>query len=142
MRADRLPLAERFWHHVRKCALDGCWEWHGAIARGYGHISEGGRRGRARSAHRVSWELHHGPIPSSLYICHRWDNRRCVRPDHLFLGTHADNMRDMLAKGRHIPHLGEVNGRAKLTRADVVAIRSRWRSGVGLSIIREWEPHT
>lgn len=91
----RRPAEDRFWEKVQKG--DGCWEWRGVLQRGYGilHVD-----GRAIRAHRLSWELHNGPIPPSLYACHRCDNPKCVRPDHIFLGTHGDNMADAHQKGR------------------------------------------
>lgn len=82
----------------------GCWEWQGALTRaGYGVLRVGNKQvGTARNlyAHRVSWELASGPIKKGLFVCHKCDNPRCVRPDHLFLGTHEENMIDMDRKGR------------------------------------------
>lgn len=89
-------LATRFWAKVEKG--DGCWNWTAANVRGYGRISINNRMFRA---HRVSYEMHRGPIPEGLEICHRCDNPRCVRPDHLFVGTRSDNIRDRVAKGLH-----------------------------------------
>lgn len=121
----RKPLEERFWLHVRK--TDRCWIWTAQVnTEGYGVTSE---RHVGLYAHRVSWEIAHPnePIPSGFYICHHCDNRRCVRPDHLFLGTNSDNQLDAKRKGR-LP-LGEYRPAAKLTARDVVEIRSRYRVG-------------
>lgn len=120
----RVPIAERFWEKVRKS--DGCWEWTGAMAYGYGRIGVAPGVSPA-PAHRVSWELHHGPLAPGAVVCHRCDNRRCVRPDHLFIGSQADNMRDMHAKGRHA--YGERDGTAKLTEAEAREIIRRYRLG-------------
>lgn len=92
------PLEDRFWVKVRKS--DGCWEWTAASKQGgYGKIAVGRR---LMLAHRVSWELANGPIPDGLLVCHTCDNPPCVRPDHLFLGTQTDNMRDAVRKNRGI----------------------------------------
>lgn len=86
----------RFWEHVQKS--DGCWEWQGARdGGGYGYFSSGSGRVRA---HRFSYTLANGPIPDGLYVCHTCDNPPCVRLDHLWLGTRADNNRDRDRKGR------------------------------------------
>ena len=126
------PLADRFWPKVRKS--DGCWEWTAAITnKGYGMLGgPGGAAGRKLTAHRISWELHCGPVPQGLCVLHRCDNRRCVRPEHLFLGTFQDNTADMFAKGRNGPGgpLGERASSAKLTADAVVAIRAAAAAGV------------
>lgn len=115
-------VEERFWQKVDKAAPNGCWEWTGSLhSKGYGQMS-GSRRGdRPLKCHRVSWELHRGPVPDGLQVLHRCDNRRCVNPDHLFLGTAGDNSRDMVNKGR--VSRGERHPFAKLTAADVTELR-------------------
>jgi hypothetical protein len=91
------PLSERFWAKVQKTAT--CWLWTGARTRsGYGKIGQMG--GNPQDTHRVSWELHNGAIPDGLLVCHHCDVKLCIRPDHLFLGTHLDNARDYHAKRR------------------------------------------
>lgn len=91
-------LAERFWSLVDRSDPDGCWTWTASTIGGYGRLKVSGRQERA---HRVSWVLANGPIPSDLLVLHRCDVRTCVRPDHLWLGTAQDNVRDMIAKGRN-----------------------------------------
>ena len=126
-RARRRPIAERFWPKVAKG--DGCWEWTGHRLEGYGRITEGGDNGKELGAHRVSWEIHFGPIPDGLSVLHHCDNPPCVRPNHLFLGTTRDNAKDMGAKGRagiqRHPHLyrGTAKGSSKLTEEAVREIR-------------------
>lgn len=95
----RPTLAERFWAGVEK--TDGCWNWVLSTRNKdveYGCIRD--REGKSQRTNRVSWELHFGPIPEGMIVCHKCDNPRCVRPDHLFLGTHKDNHDDMVRKGR------------------------------------------
>lgn len=86
----------RFWQNVRKTKK--CWLWIGPyMSNAYGHMSVGNKR---TGAHRYSYELHYGPIPKGLFICHKCDNKQCVRPSHLFAGTHKENMDDMRQKQR------------------------------------------
>lgn len=96
----QVPLMELFMRHVTK--TDNCWLWTaGKDKNGYGLASKGrGQTGTCR-AHRRAWELFKGTIPIEMMVLHRCDNPPCVNPDHLFLGTNSDNMRDAHAKGRH-----------------------------------------
>ncbi len=90
------PPENRFWAKVRK--TDACWLWtRGRSSMGYGHLRV---NGKLMYAHRFSYELHYGAIPTGMFVCHHCDTPSCVRPDHLFVGTPADNMRDKTAKGR------------------------------------------
>jgi hypothetical protein len=125
----------RFWRFVS--TGDGCWEWTGGRAgqRGYGAF--GLTRDRMVYAHRFSWIMHFGPIPEGLFVCHRCDNPPCVRPDHLFLGSHRDNMADMVGKRRYPltrpATRGERNGQHRLTEVQVRAIRASGDSNAHLA---------
>lgn len=107
----------------------GCWEWQRAkTAAGYGNFraSDG-----IVLSHRFSYERTHGAIPDGMFVLHRCDNRSCVNPSHLFLGSHADNMRDMKDKGRANGGGlgGEFNGQSKLTYEKVAEIKTLWAAG-------------
>jgi hypothetical protein len=133
--SPKKPLAERFWSKVDQSAgPESCWPWKGGtISVGYGefYVNE---KCRTAYAHRIAYELTHGPILPTLMVCHRCDNPPCVNPAHLFLGTHNDNMADMRAKGRGAE--GTRHGsrtqphRRKLTAVEVQALRLARADGV------------
>lgn len=111
----------RFWNKVLK--TDGCWLWAGCLTtKGYGQLTWQNRR---RAAHRVSWGIAYGEIPKGIEVCHHCDVPRCVRPDHLFLGSHRENMQDAQNKGRMrlVHHKGTKHGMSKLSEA---AIKEIW----------------
>jgi len=96
---DPLSVVNRFWQKV-KINDNGCWEWTGALSKGYGIMSSK-RNNPPFKAHRISWAIKHGKIEKGMVIRHKCDNRKCVSPYHLEVGTQKDNMRDMVKRGRY-----------------------------------------
>ena len=145
LRKQPRTTTDRFWSQVEKG--DGCWLWRG-YGREYGRMRVGNR---FLFVHRLSWEWAHGPIPGDLRVLHRCDTPRCVRPDHLFLGTIADNNRDRHLKGRDATgdangarlcrgqHKGARNPSAKLSDADVASARAKRTAGARIvDLAREY----
>ena len=126
----RAPPEQRFWQYVKK--TETCWLWIGAKREfGYGviHLKRIGRKSYIERAHRLSWQMHRGPIPDGLFVCHSCDNPACVNPDHLFLGTHQDNMNDCSSKKRYDcvkRPKGELHGNHVLTDEMVLQLRREY----------------
>lgn len=127
---DQLTKAlARFWPKVRK--TDKCWFWIASKTRaGYGQFWFSGVY---RTAHRVAYALLVGDVLDGMVVCHACDEPSCVRPDHLFTGTQADNMKDCARKGRRVPgmlgRVGEMCPGSKLTDADVLEMRRLYETG-------------
>ncbi len=116
-KTPRIPIEIRFWRKVERAGPDECWLWQGSLTTfGYGNIQKAGKNNGTIRTHRLSWQLHNGPVPDGMDVLHICDVRHCVNPAHLFLGDHAANMKDMAVKNR---------GTTKLSPDDV-----RW--------LREW----
>lgn len=131
-------IVGRFWASVEKAESDACWLWRGRFYKApkpwqaYGRFSIGSKW---RRAHRVAWELTREPIPLGMEVCHKCDVPACVRPDHLFLATHRENVQDAFAKGRmrsRPPTRGDKNARS-LTAQTVTEIRKAFRPGASLT---------
>lgn len=126
-KGSRLPIGDRLLSRSRQLKT-GCLVYMGYVhgESGYGQISFEGRR---YQTHRLSWELAHGPIPEGLVVLHSCDVPSCFNVDHLSLGTHADNVRDKVSKGRARGATGETNGNAKLSTEQVRKIRGAYVKG-------------
>ena len=127
----RAPVEERFWRNVHKGGPDECWPFGSGEFRGYRTIALGSRADGTIMAHKFSYQLHHGPVPTGMVVMHSCDNPPCCNPAHLSLGSYADNAADMHEKGRAARQgpCGEHNPNVKLTEELVRYIRANPQRG-------------
>lgn len=131
MPKEQKSLAERFEEKVIPEPMSGCWLWTGALSGGYGRIGIGSRSDGSRTsvlATRVSYELFRGKIPDGLGVLHTCDNKACVNPDHLYTGTHSQNMQDAYDRGLKFPNRGPRRTPTKLTAEQIRDVRSSSRT--------------
>ncbi len=130
-----IPVALRFWSKVDIAPVEMCWEWLASISKPspYPRFKLGDK---TITAHRAAWTLAYGPIPKRLLVRHKCDNPKCCNPAHLELGTHQDNVNDMMRRGRHtkVSLAGSSNPRAKLDEVTVKAIRAKYATGTTSTI--------
>jgi len=128
-KVSKTKEVERFWSRVNRLGVDDCWVWVGRInPDGYGMFDYGNR---GESSHRYVWRLFTGEdIPSGMVICHKCDNPPCCNPNHLFLGTVQDNVKDRDSKGRQRSHKGSDNNRAVLNEDKVRKIKQLRKDGM------------